>query len=265
MGHPGHTRRAGGSLGTGAGSPGVGRVGADSSVPGDEESVARAVARHPSRFVGFFMLDPTAPDATSRAERGLEQLGLRTICLFPSHAALFAARSARAGDCRDCGRARRHGSVRSLRRVVGRRSTRSSGCPAASMSGTAIRWIFMRWRPTTRTCRSSFRISARGCSAKLCSSPICAPTCTSTRRARTGGWHITRRLDLAGVFRQALQVAGPDRLLFGTDSSFFPRGWNTRSLRRAGKRAGCRGRRRKRPPAHFCRQFRAVVSGLNRR
>jgi predicted TIM-barrel fold metal-dependent hydrolase len=32
-------------------------------------------------------------------------------------------------------------------------------------------------------------------------------------------------LDLAGVFRRALDVAGPERLLFGTDSSFFPRGW----------------------------------------
>ena len=33
-------------------------------------------------------------------------------------------------------------------------------------------------------------------------------------------------LTMADVFRQALAVAGPDRLLFGTDSSFFPRGWN---------------------------------------
>jgi predicted TIM-barrel fold metal-dependent hydrolase len=33
-------------------------------------------------------------------------------------------------------------------------------------------------------------------------------------------------LTLPDVFRQALAVAGPDRLLFGTDSSFFPRGWN---------------------------------------
>ena len=31
-------------------------------------------------------------------------------------------------------------------------------------------------------------------------------------------------LTLAEVFRQALAVAGPDRLLFGTDSSYFPRG-----------------------------------------
>ena len=33
-------------------------------------------------------------------------------------------------------------------------------------------------------------------------------------------------LDLRAVFRQALEVAGPKRLLFGSDSSFFPRGWH---------------------------------------
>jgi predicted TIM-barrel fold metal-dependent hydrolase len=33
-------------------------------------------------------------------------------------------------------------------------------------------------------------------------------------------------LDLREVFRHALAVAGPTRLLFGTDSSFFPRGWH---------------------------------------
>ena len=32
-------------------------------------------------------------------------------------------------------------------------------------------------------------------------------------------------LGLADVFRRALAVLGPDRLLFGTDSSYFPRGW----------------------------------------
>ena len=28
------------------------------------------------------------------------------------------------------------------------------------------------------------------------------------------------------MFKTALDVVGPDRLIFGTDSSFFPRGWN---------------------------------------
>jgi predicted TIM-barrel fold metal-dependent hydrolase len=35
------------------------------------------------------------------------------------------------------------------------------------------------------------------------------------------------KLDLPAVFRKALEVAGPRRLLFGSDSSFFPRGWHS--------------------------------------
>jgi predicted TIM-barrel fold metal-dependent hydrolase len=31
---------------------------------------------------------------------------------------------------------------------------------------------------------------------------------------------------LHSVLTRALAIAGPRRLLFGTDSSFFPRGWN---------------------------------------
>jgi predicted TIM-barrel fold metal-dependent hydrolase len=37
---------------------------------------------------------------------------------------------------------------------------------------------------------------------------------------------FTPGLTLEHVFRTALTVVGPDRLIFGTDSSFFPRGWN---------------------------------------
>jgi uncharacterized protein len=36
---------------------------------------------------------------------------------------------------------------------------------------------------------------------------------------------VSPGLTLEQVFRQALAVGGPARLLFGTDSSFFPRGW----------------------------------------
>ena len=35
----------------------------------------------------------------------------------------------------------------------------------------------------------------------------------------------TPGLRLVDVFRQALAVLGPERMLFGSDSSFFPRGW----------------------------------------
>ena len=35
----------------------------------------------------------------------------------------------------------------------------------------------------------------------------------------------TPGLTLSDVFRTALAVVGPGRILFGTDSSYFPRGW----------------------------------------
>jgi len=38
--------------------------------------------------------------------------------------------------------------------------------------------------------------------------------------------HAEPRPSLRHIFRRALDVIGPQRLLFGTDSSFFPRGWH---------------------------------------
>jgi uncharacterized protein len=61
----------------------VARAALIASVPGDAASVATAVGRHPRRFVGFFMADPTRPDAAAQAAAALES-GLRTICLFPA-------------------------------------------------------------------------------------------------------------------------------------------------------------------------------------
>ena len=42
----------------------------------------------------------------------------------------------------------------------------------------------------------------------------------------TNGWiKMFPGLTLREVYARALDVVGPSRLLFGTDSSFFPRGW----------------------------------------
>jgi predicted TIM-barrel fold metal-dependent hydrolase len=48
-----------------------------------------------------------------------------------------------------------------------------------------------------------------------------------SRASHPGGSPLgVSREDLRQVFRRALDVVGPSRLLFGTDSSFFPRGWH---------------------------------------
>ena len=62
----------------------------------------------------------------------------------------------------------------------------------------------------------------------------------------SNSWMRYEGLDLKTVFRRALDVVGPGRLLFGTDSSFFPRGWNSRGVR-ASRRGRSQGRNRARP------------------
>ena len=136
------------------------------SLPGDADSVVKAVALHPSRFVGFFMFDPTRDDAMAYAS-ARPDAGLRTICLFPAMhryalhddrvARVFELASSsgyqRASPTRrglstealaevEAPALRRPSCLRPLRRAVGRACARSSACQARSTSGSAIRWTF---------------------------------------------------------------------------------------------------------------------------
>ena len=70
-------------------------------------------------------------------------------------------------------------------------------------------------------------------------------------------------LTLADVFRQALLVAGPSRLLFGTDSSFFPRGWNRAVWDAQYQALEAPERSRARHRRDHGEQFRADLSGLD--
>ena len=40
-------------------------------------------------------------------------------------------------------------------------------------------------------------------------------------------WCLYENLNLRDVYQRAISVVGTERLLFGTDSSFFPRGWHS--------------------------------------
>src|SRR5437763_1394789 len=62
----------------------VARAALVASMPGDAASVAAAVSRHRDRFVGFFMVDPTQPDAATVTAAALDTGALRAVCLFPA-------------------------------------------------------------------------------------------------------------------------------------------------------------------------------------
>ncbi len=55
-----------------------------SSIPGDEDSVVKAVQAFPTRFTGIFTIDPNSNLLMSNAEKRLKQDKLRGILLCPS-------------------------------------------------------------------------------------------------------------------------------------------------------------------------------------
>ena len=203
---------------------GLNRAALIASIPGDETSVAAAVAKHPDRFVGFFMLDPASPEPAARARRALGDLGLRGICLFPAmhHVPLHDER---------------------VRQVVE---------VAASHPGAAV---FVHCGLLSVGVRSKLGLPSRfdlalgdplGVARLAMSAPkvpfiiphfgagllrealMAADACPNIYldTSSSNNWiRHTPGLTLESVFRTALGVVGPSRLLFGTDSSFFPRGW----------------------------------------
>jgi predicted TIM-barrel fold metal-dependent hydrolase len=203
---------------------GVGRAALIASVPGDEASVATAVARHPARLVGYFMLDPSLPDAPSTAARAFDELGLRGLCLFPAmhHTPLSDERvievmklaSARPGTLVfvHCG-------------LLSIGVRKKLGLPSRFDLRLGDPLAVARLAATFPTL--PFVIPHFGAGffrEALMAADACANVYLDT--SSSNAWmKYTPGLTLDEVFRTALAVAGPSRLLFGTDSSFFPRGW----------------------------------------
>jgi predicted TIM-barrel fold metal-dependent hydrolase len=202
---------------------GVRRAAIIASVPGDEASVAAAVRRHPSRFVGFFMINPAAPDSDTRATHAFGALGLRAACLFPAmhHYRLddervetVVARAEAEG-----GAVFVHCGVLSVgvRKKLGlpSRFDLRLGDPLA-VAALAVR------HPTVPFVIPHF---GAGLLREALMAADAAPNIHLDTSSSNAWMRYHPGLTLAGVFRQAVEVAGSSRLLFGTDSSFFPRGW----------------------------------------
>ncbi|HEX8031942.1 MAG TPA: amidohydrolase family protein [Vicinamibacterales bacterium] len=208
---------------------GVDRAALMASLPGDADSVAMAVALNPSRFVGFFMLDPTREDAIAYAQRALDE-GLRTICLFPAMHR-YSLHDDRVTRVFDLAASRRGGTTESvsvfvhcgvlsvgIRKRLGLPSPfdMSFGNPL-DLHGVALS------HPSVPIIIPHFG------AGMLREALMLADGCPNVHldTSSSNSWiKFTPGLSLAEVFRTALDVVGPTRLIFGSDSSFFPRGWN---------------------------------------
>jgi len=203
---------------------GVTKAALIASLPGDADSVAKAIALHPARFVGFFMLDPTRDDAPAYAERALGN-GLRTICLFPAMHK-YALHDERVARVFELASKLPGTSVFAHCGVLSVGVRKKLGLPSPfdirfgnplDLHGVALKF------PDVNIVIPHFgagMLREALMVASLCPNVVLDTSSSNSWITQTPG------LTLDQVFRTALDVVGADRLLFGTDSSFFPRGWN---------------------------------------
>jgi predicted TIM-barrel fold metal-dependent hydrolase len=195
------------------------------SVPGDEISVAEAVAAAPDRFVGFFMINPLADDASARVREALGPMALRGVCLFP---------------------AMQRYSLHDPR-VLALVEQIAATPGAVLFVHCGVLSVGIRKKlglPSRFDMRFSNPLDVHAVALAFPSLPIVIPhfgaglfrealmladLCPNVVLDTSSSNHwidYHAGLTLTDVYRQALLVAGAARLVFGTDSSFFPRGWN---------------------------------------
>jgi len=202
---------------------GVSRAMLIASVPGDEASVVEALNAHPTRLVGAFMVHAGAPDAPARVERAFAESGLSTACLFPAmhHVSLDDART----DAIFALAARHRRAVFVHCGVLSIGARKKLGLPSRfdlrlgdplAVAAAAVRY------PEVPVILPHF---GAGFFREALMAASAAPNIYLDTSSSNSWVKLVPGLSLRDVMARALDVAGPSRLLFGTDSSFFPRGW----------------------------------------
>jgi uncharacterized protein len=204
-------------------SHGVARAALIASMPGDEASVEHAVSAFPDRFFGYFMVNPLEAGALERVQIAL-RCGLHAACLFPAmHRYSVTDPRAEAIIQAVAAFPRRALFVHCGVLTVGVRRKLGLPCPfdmrfsnPLDLHGAALRF------PNLKFVVPHF--GAGYLREALMLADLCPNVYLDT--SSSNSWMRYEGLELKTVMRRALDVAGAHRLLFGTDSSFFPRGWN---------------------------------------
>ena len=194
------------------------------SVPGDESSVTAAVTRHPDRFHGYFMVNPMQPSPEMPVAAGLSSGGLHGICLFPSMHR-FSVQDSRLTPLYEI-IASHPGSIvfvhfGALTIGVRKKLGLPSHFDMRYSNPLDLHAIAMQF-PQLNFVVPHFGAGLFREALMLCD--LCPNVYLDT--SSSNSWMKYEGLTLKDVFKRALQVCSAGRLLFGSDSSFFPRGWN---------------------------------------
>ena len=196
------------------------------SVPGDEGSAADVVRTAPERFYGYFMLNPLADDALERAARAFEDRGLQGLCLFPAMLR-FSVQDPRLQPLYELA------SQAPGRVVFVHMGLLSVGVRAKLGLPSKFDMSFSNpidlHRVALENPNTTFVLPHFGAGyfrEALMIASLAPNVYLDTSSSNSWTRYLSPQPTLAEVFARALDVVGPDRLLFGSDSSFFPRGWN---------------------------------------
>jgi uncharacterized protein len=206
---------------------GVAKASLIASVPGDGESVIAAVGRYPERFYGYMMVNPTVPAAVAQVEAALASGHVQALCFFPAMHR-YSIQDDRVAALLELLAARPHSVAFVHCGVLSVGVRKALGLPSLfdmkfsnpiDLHAVALRFSQLRFVVP------HFGAGYLREALMLCD--LCPNVYLDTSSSNSWMRYEEAHLDLRNVFRRALDVVGPQRLLFGTDSSFFPRGWNS--------------------------------------
>lgn len=204
---------------------GVSRAALIASIPEDEQSVEAAVHAFPDRFFGYFMLDPLRARSQERVKAAFERQNLHGLCLFPAMHGysitdprlvpiLETAADHRAAVFVHCG-----AISLGVRKKLGlaspfdMRYSNPIDLHPVALHFPQIRFIVPHFGA------GYFRET-------LMLADLAPNVYLDTSSSNRWMLYDPSGMDLRTVLRRTLDVVGAGRILFGTDSSYFPRGWN---------------------------------------
>ena len=205
---------------------GVAQASLIASVPGDGESVIAAVRRQPQRFYGYMMVNPAAPATLAEVQGVLASGHIRVLCFFPAMHR-YSIQDERVTALLELLAAQPHTAAFVHCGVLSVGVRKALGLPSPFdmkfSNPIDLHTVALRF-PQLRFIVPHFGAGYLREALMLCD--LCPNVYLDTSSSNSWMRYEEAHLDLRAVFRRALDVAGPQRLLFGTDSSFFPRGWN---------------------------------------
>ena len=182
------------------------------SIPNDSASVAAAVAKHPTRFNSVSMVNPLLPNAAANSPEG--------VFLFPAmHSYSLHDERARAVIAKarlvyvHCGvLSVGFRQKLALPSYFDMRYSNPIDLHSVALEFPGVRFVIPHFGA------GFFREA-------LMVAGLCPNVYLDT--SSSNNWLRCQPVEmaLADVFRRTLDWIGPDRILFGSDSSWFPRGW----------------------------------------